>query len=550
MLRSLSLAALLVTSTAYAEEVFIVPNISQVTVYPQGASVTRVVAAELPAGEHIIRIPYLRQGFSVGPPRVSTADNVAVGAIRLLPNHFTDPKDARTPEQIAAADRVEAARDAVQALEDRVILGQAQVEAQKARNAYLRTLTGAAQTSTDPDALKAAADMVAAELSSAWTAQYQASIALRADEKARDEARVALGLAEAEFQALNPPTGPLTLLEMAVETGAAGPVELTIDTLVYNAGWRADYDLDLTRGDDASIAMERKVVLQQSTGERWSEADLILSTANPFAQVDPTEPFPNQASIFAKGKAGYGVSVRSQAEDVSSFARAGSAADLEVEAVAAPTAQAVIDGLSVTYDYPTPVSLASGGSELILALDDFTFDAREFNRAAPRFDETAFLMAEFTNSTPEPFLPGQVSVSRDGVFVGRSDLDLVPAGAKAEVSFGSLEGLRLDYKLLDNDTGDRGFLTSSSTRVQQMEFSVENLLDTTEQVQTIFALPYSEQENLEVSVSTRPNPADADFEQKRGVSVWDLELGPGEKRTVRVNVQMDWPDGQQLQWRP
>lgn len=548
MLRSLSLAALLSSSVAFAEEVFVVPTISEVTVYPQGASVSRTLTADLPAGQHTIRLPYLSPNTSDGPPRVEAPDGVAIGAMRVLPNHYLDPKQARNAEQIAAAERVETAREALQEVDDRVMTGEAQVEAQNAKLAYLLSLKGDALTGTEPDAMRDAASIIADEYAKSWTTRHQASIALREDQKAQKEARDALAAAEAELGSLAPPTGPLTLLELSVETAAAGEVSLNVDTLVFNAGWRADYDLDLKRGDDASIAMERKVVLQQSTGELWSGVDLTLSTANPFAQVDPTEPFPNKATIFPKGKAGYG-SVRSSAPQVEelSIARADYAPE---PAVAAPKAQAVIDGLSVTYDYPVPVSLAPGGSELILALDTFDFEAREFNRAAPRFDKTAFLMAEFRNSTQEPFLPGQMSVSRDGVFVGRSNLDLVPAGAETEVSFGTLEGLRLDYKLLDNDTGDRGFLTSSSTREQQMEFSVENLFDTDEEVQTIFALPFSEQEDLEVSVSSRPNPDSRDFEQRRGVSVWTLQLGPGEKQTVRVNVRMDWPEGQQLDWRP
>ena len=401
--------------------------------------------------------------------------------------------------------------------------------------------------------MRAASNMVAEELEKALHDQYAAAVALRADEKARNEARKAVQQAEQDLNRLAPPIGAVTMLALTVEAATSGSVEMTLDSLIYNAGWRADYDLNLTRGDGASVSMERKVVMQQSTGGVWSGVDLTLSTANPFAQVNPTEPFPSQAFLQVKGKAGYG-SVRSsapQAESAISLSRiGGELADEAPVILEEVRAQAVIEGLSVTYDYPQPINLASGSGELILALDDFTFDAREFNRAAPRFDKTAFLMAEFTNSTQEPFLPGQASVSRDGVFVGRSALQLVPAGDKAEVSFGTLEGLRLDYKLLDNDTGDRGFLTSSSTRVQQMEFSVENLLASTEDVQTIFALPYAELEDLSISTSSRPSPDETDFEQKRGVSVWNLEVGPGEKKTVRVNVDMDWPEGQQLFWQP
>ncbi|RLJ41398.1 uncharacterized protein (TIGR02231 family) [Litoreibacter meonggei] len=546
MLRSLALSAALLSSAAYAEDFQLVAPVTSVTVYPQGATVTRVIAADLPQGKHRILVPY-QAGSSDGPPRVSAPDGVAIGAMEVLNDFLSDPKAAYSPEQTAASERVEATKNALQALEDIVVRGQASVEAQGAKNAYLRSLTGASLTGTDAEAMRAASDMVADELAKAWTQQYAASVALREDEKARDEAKKALAQAELDLRRLSPPTGSVTMLALSVEAASAGPVNLTLDTLSYNAGWRADYDLNLTRGDDATVAMERKVVMQQSTGELWSDVDLILSTANPFAQVNPTEPYPSQAFIQAKGKAGYG-SVRSAPQaEYSELARE----DLAPEpTLAAPRAQAVIDGLSVTYEYPEPVSLATGGGELILALDDFTFDAREFNRAAPRFDKTAFLMAEFTNSTQEPFLPGQMSVFRDGVFVGRSALPLVPAGDKAEVSFGTLEGLRLEYKLLDNDTGDRGFLTSSSTRVQQMEFSVENLLATTEQVQTIFALPYAEQEDLSISVSARPSPDERDFEQKRGVSVWNLDVGPGETKTVRVNVDMDWPEGQQLFWQP
>ncbi|SDW74756.1 DUF4139 domain-containing protein [Litoreibacter albidus] len=545
MLRSLAISAVLLSSAAYAEDFTVVAPVSAVTVYPQGATVTRVISADLPQGRHRILLPYTPSHNT--PPRLQAPEGVVIGAMEVLNNYLTDPKAAYTPEQAAAAERVDAAQEALQALEDVVVRGQAVVEAQGAKNAYLRTLTGAALTGADADAMRAASNMVAEELEKAWRDQYAASVKLRADEKARDEARKVMQQAEEDLKRLAPPSGAVTMLAVTVEAASAGAVELSLDSLIVNAGWHADYDLNLTRGEDAIIAMERKVVMHQSSGELWSDIDLTLSTANPFAQVVPTSPYPSRAFLQSKGKASFATSrAAPQPELTADLMRGGVAAD-EAPVI---TATAVIDGLSVTYDYPEPVSLASGGGELILALDDFTFDAREFNRAAPRYDQTAFLMAEFTNSTQEPFLPGQASVSRDGVFVGRTSLPLVSAGDKAEVSFGTLEGLRLDYKLLDNNTGDRGFLTSSSTRIQQMEFSVENLLDTTEEVQTIFALPYAEEEDLSISLTSRPSPDERDFEQKRGVSVWNLEVGPGETKTVRVNVEMDWPEGQQLHWQP
>lgn len=548
MFRILALSTALLSSAAYAEDFSVVAPVTSVTVYPQGATVTRVISADLPQGKHRILVPYAGDNGD-GPPRLHAPEGVAIGAMEILHNYLTDPKAAYSPAQTTAFERVEAAKEALQALEDIVVRGQAVVEAQNAKNAYLRSLTGAALTGADADAMRAASNMVAEELEKAWRDQYAASVTLRADEKARDEARKTVQQAEQDLNRLAPPNGAVTVLALSVETAAAVTVEMALDSLIYNAGWRADYDLNLIRSDNPTISMERKVVMQQSSSELWSDVDLVLSTANPFAQVDPTKPRPSLASIQFKGKAGYASAPSIQADYAVS--RGGLAEPIMEEPVIESLhASAVIEGLSVTYEYPEPVSLASNRGELILALDSLTFDARQFNRAAPRFDQTAFLMAEFTNTTQEPFLPGQASISRDGVFVGRSDLPMVPAGDKAEVSFGTLEGLRLSYKLLDNDTGDRGFLTTSNTRVQQMEFSVENLLATSEEVQTIFALPYAEQEDLNVTASARPSPDETDFEQKRGVTVWNLDVGPGEKKTVRVNVEMDWPEGQGLFWQP
>ncbi len=539
------LAATLQTCPAWAEDFLIAAPVTDVTVYPRGATVSRTFSADLPQGQHRILIPYAANGPDTGPPRLKVPDGITLGALQVFPGYLTDADAVLTTEQRSAQDRVQAARDAVQTRDDAVARGLATVQGQMQKLAYLRTLTGASQTATDPDALRLTSDMVADQIAQAAIAERAASTALRDNTKALEVAQKALLQAERDLERLVLPRGDVDILAISVETDVAGAVELTLDTLIFNAGWQADYDLNLSRGNAAQIAMSRRVILGQSTDEAWSDVALTLSTANPFTQVLPSTPYPSLAQIQPKDKAGY--SSRDAGSDLSSIAER-APAPMQDEPVVV-TAAAVIEGLSVTYDYPRPISVTPNG-QVILSLDDFTFDARTFNRAAPRFDKTAFLMAEFTNSTSEPFLPGQASVSRDGVFVGRVPFDLIPAGGKTEISFGALEGLRLDYTLLDNNTGDRGFLSTSSTRNQEMEFSVENLLNTTETVQTLFALPFAEQEDLSVKIRTTPNPSESDFEKQRGVDVWQLEVGPGEKKTVRITVDMDWPDGEMLFWQP
>lgn len=539
----LFLATTFLAAPAWAEDFLTPAPVTDVTIYPVGANVGRSLSVELPAGRHRILIPNVQSHN--GAPRITLSDGATLGAVQMLPSYLTDAEAILTDPQRTAAAAVKAAEDVFQSRQDAVVRKQADVEGQAQKLAYLRSLSGANLTTTDPDAFSAASDVVASQIANAALAKLQAEKALRNAVEARGEAQTVLAQAQSDLARLSPPQGSVDVLAIAVETAAAGPVEVVVDTLTAAAGWQADYDLNLTRGDAARIDMKRKVVLRQNTAEAWTDAALIISTANPFAQVEPSVVFPSEAQIQRKGKSGLG--------STSGVSRSQIESDRALESPAMEpavvSAEAVIDGLSVTYDYPYPVSVTAG-AQAVLSLDDFSFDARAFKRAAPRFDQTAFLMAEFTNNTQEPFLPGQASISRDGVFIGRAPLQHIPAGAKAEVSFGSLEGLRLDYTLLDNDTGESGFLTTSSTRTQEMEFSVENLLNTSETVQTIFALPYAEQEDLTINVRALPRPDETDFEKRRNVSVWSIELGPGEKKTVRVTIKMDWPDGERLFWQP
>lgn len=542
--------ALLLTSVAvpaYGADFTDNAPVTQATIYPQGASLIRTVTVDLPAGQHRILVPALADGSL---PRISAPEGIAIGAIETLNGAVTDPETIYSEDQRAAKEQVEELRDALQDAEDTVIIAEGAVAGALQKVEYLKSLSGGALTSMDPASILATSDLIAAELQKAWVAQQQANIAKRDAVEAKENATKALAQAERDLALKFPPTGPVSMTAITLSTAQAGEVELALETLSYNAGWMTSYEMNLDR-DGALIEMDRNVVLRQSSGMIWQDVAVTLSTANPFSQVNPTEPWPNLAQISGKGQG----KLYSRSAASESFEDQLNGLERTSVAEAAPVLEDTraglqIDGLSVTYSYPTPVSLTPDGSSLQLSLDALQFEARAFNRAFPRVDQTAFLMAEFTNATPEPLLPGPVLVSRDGAFVGETAMQLVPAGAETEVSFGPLEGIRLDFKLLENETGDKGFITSSSIREQEMEFSVENLTGEAESIQTLFALPFSEQEDLEVSARAQPTPDTMDFEKKQGVGVWDMNLAPGEKKTVRVTVQMDWPEGQQLIWRP
>ena len=547
LLTALPFAFSIFLSPAFADDIQTLAPVRSVTMYPGGATLTRVITADVPAGSHRILFPVPAEALEAGPPRIRSSFGFELGAQELLRGYITDPEQVYSPSQALAFERLEALRDELEAANDAVNNGNAAVSAAKAQVTFLRSISGGSLENVDAASLTETVVVIGEQVAQALTVLQNAEISLRSDQEALNKIRKRVAQAEQDFSRTSPPQGAVDMMAVSVDVGAAQTVEFTLDYLTYSAGWGVDYEMFLDR-DTASIDVSRKVAIRQYTDEVWSDVELILSTANPNAQIKPRQPSPNQASITSPINKR---TVSTQSLQTDQMALSDPILELPVITEESGTFASVeIDGLSVTYIYPERVTVAPDDGVLILALDKFSLNAEVFNQATPRHDKTAFLLAKFINSTTEPMLPGSTSLYRDGKFVGRGTVSLVPAGGEQTLAFGPLEGLRLKYTRLNNDTGDQGIISRADTREQAMEFSVENLTNETTVVETLFALPFSEQEDLVVNTRARPAPDETNFEQKREVGRWSLDLAPGEKKTVRLDIKMSWPQGQVLQWRP
>ena len=60
-------------------------------------------------------------------------------------------------------------------------------------------------------------------------------------------------------------------------------------------------------------------------------------------------------------------------------------------------------------------------------------------------------------------------------------------------------------------------------------------------------VPYSEQEELEISYTANPAPTEVDVKGQRGILAWEFELAAGEKKAVQLDHVISWPEGKELQ---
>jgi len=304
------------------------------------------------------------------------------------------------------------------------------------------------------------------------------------------------------------------------------------------------YDLRLERSA-GRLQIARGAFVRQVTGENWQDVALTLSTVRPSEQTTPSEVWPWQRQIFDPEQVLPRTSMRLDAE---SDSLAGASEPMAQAPVMVDMATASFDGLSVTYDYPEPVSVASGADRVRLAVGTLDLDTEISARAIPLNDATAFLMADFTNDAQDLILPtSEAMFYLDGRFIGKNFVDLIPAGGKASLSFGPIDGLRLTRTVLGRNAGDRGVISRSNELREDVLIEVENLTGETWPVTVLDRVPYSEQEALQINWQDTPMPQERDVDGKRGVLSWTFDLEPRQAQGIRLEHTLKWPDGMALQ---
>ncbi len=539
-MRAFIFALCLLPCPALADTILATSKITAVTVYPQGALVTREVRFDAPLGAHELLVTDLPAETAPEYIRLQ-AEGLNLGAFSLRTDRVPPREAVLTPAQAAAKAGVERLEVVAQSAGAALARIDAEVAAAEVQVGFLSGIRAEGEALT-AEGLKSIAQMIGAEVLTARQAALAAAAPRPAAEKAVREAGEALEKARAALVALD--RGDLGYAGLSVQFVAdvAGPGVVTISHYV-DANWRPVYDINLTRAGDDALEVSRGALVLQFSGEDWVGVALTLSTAQIAHQSDPSALWPDRREIYDAEAERLKLSASAPEADAM-----GGMAEGIVEPMMEPvtTTATLFEGDVVVYAYPVPVDVASGVENLRLALDKLRFAARVEARAVPRADETAFMLAHFVNESPEIILPGTAYLMREGVLMGSTELAALAPGDKAELGFGAIEGLRLRRDEPERAEGDRGILITSTQIEEKAVLQVENLTDEAWPVRLLDLVPYSEQEDLVISYTAEPAVTEENVDGRRGILAWDFDLVPRETKAINLTHVLSWPEGMEL----
>src|ERR1700694_2059392 len=249
--------------------------IKEVTVYADRALITRCGTIELEAGEHGLRVNNLPQ-FLRDSLRAS---GQGPQGLRILNVDITTAFLSRPPEA-----ELSTLQDELDALIQQHKLLEARQNALNDRRQWLRALgeqsrdfaRGLAQGQMKPqdcaDFFRFTAEQALQDAEAAQALELQSQAVQREIHAKQRE------LAQREGHIHPDRLAAIITVALAI----AGDFELEISYLVTGASWHPQYDVRVQMADDqneGNVELTYVGVVQQSTGERWDNAGLSLSTA-------------------------------------------------------------------------------------------------------------------------------------------------------------------------------------------------------------------------------------------------------------------------------
>lgn len=521
-------------------------EIVAVTVYPNGAQITRRGRSEVPQpGEHILRVNGLPSAMTHESLRAAgrgPAGTRIISVDTAFEYHPAAPEEKLTQlrARIAEAERA----NQLNANRQQAI-GEQQSWLRLMGEQSGRSLAwGVARGTAKPEDARALFAYAAEE------GERLAAQALDAEREGEDLQRQIAAL-QRELHRLEGAAGADRLAaEVRLSTEAAGAVEIELSYMLWQASWVPRYDARVDR-ENATVNLTQQTIVRQHTGEGWDAVSLTISTARPaLATSLPEEAEPwyldavQRVPAAARETAGMSRKLFAPAPFGANIL-SDTMADMPMHSLAAPSAERADwqapegerAGAAQVFHVAEGAGVPSDGAPHVFGMGDFQLPCRLEYVVMPAVATGAHLRAVASNATGRVLLPGALHVfhahATGDEFVGATSLELTAEGSDLTLYLGLDDNVTVKRQLVERDT-DKGSLLQRGVRVVTLGYrtTLVNRTPTPQHIIVKDRVPLGRHEKIKVrTLDIRPQPSER---TKLDQMTWDLTLAPDETR------QIDW----------
>lgn len=324
-------------------------------------------------------------------------------------------------------------------------------------------------------------------------------------------------------------------------------IKAVISYLSYQAGWKPIYDVRV-KNANAPVKLIYKANVSQTTGYKWESANLTISTGNPTLSNDRPIMKPwhinfiqpivyYQQNQGLKKKSSLAVSQnmyqRSMAVSNDEVQKEELFESIDYEVHQTESSIAAEYAIEIKQDIP------SDGKQHLVAIKEYELNSKFTYHAVPKLNKAAFLLAKVADYGSYNLLPGQSNLFFNGMYIGQSYLNPITTVDSMLLSLGRDEKIVIKRNQLKDLTAKQ-VIGGNVKETKAIEISVRNNNSYSLELDLMDQLPISDNKDIEVKVEEIEG---AEYDETYGTLLWKLNLKPNDNKRVRFVYTVKYPKG-------
>jgi len=352
--------------------------------------------------------------------------------------------------------------------------------------------------------------------------------------------------------------------QIVVTISADEPVSgyLYASYMVNQAGWSPAYDL---RADDIStdVKLTYKANVYQSTGNDWEGVKVKLSTINPNRSnykptlqpwyVDYYQPiqYPQTARSVPVPQYNNNELDMEMAEEVETMSDMATIKDSKNRKYKSKKPAAVHisnyvqmsqNMAMVEFDLKLKQSIPSDGQTHLMAVKQEKISSSFEHFIVPKLDKDAFLIAHLTGWEELSLLPAVANIYYDGTYVGQTRINPNVMNDTLDLALGRDHGIYVTRKKTDDEEKIKT-LSSEKIKTLTYEIAIKNYKNAEINLTIEDQIPISNKDEIKVDLLEK---SEAAHDEKTGKLVWKKTIDPKETEKFEFQYELKFDKNKNL----
>ncbi|MHA1479975.1 MAG: mucoidy inhibitor MuiA family protein [Candidatus Thorarchaeota archaeon] len=327
----------------------------------------------------------------------------------------------------------------------------------------------------------------------------------------------------------------------------ATEIELEVTYQLGAAGWIPTYDVDLGK---ESATLKRIGMVNNNTLEDWADVSLVVSTASarPVEAVEPSPFYIDEYQAYMESS--YGMLAASTARDEDGLDDlVGGAMDMEyakeeAEEAFEPAPEIIhryaessetLSG-TVIYSVPGKVTVPYDTEPHPITLTEEEFESRKLYFWNAYAMPEVVAQDEITNAE-SVILPGKVKVYSEGEFIGETNVNLIAPRETFRLGTRTAYDVKAEKKLVLKDTDKAGFTRGKKKRGYTYQLIMESFSKDDIEMRVVDRIPHSTSEKIVVEFEPPKVPVK---KMELGVIEWEISITAQEKSVIEYEFDIEW----------